>query len=275
MAFRTGPGDHHDVNVGKIGGALTGVLRRILAPTRARRRAILAQAVPRPWLEFFETRSDHYRRLRPPQRTEFHNQVRIFLSEKRITGVHITITDEIRLLVAVSAVTLTVGWPGYTWDRLAEVIVYPDNFDRDYRLGRHVLAGQAHPWGVIILSAPALFRSFDETHDDFHLGYHEFAHLFDRSQTGGIPVHLSDDAIRQWGEIMQREDERLRNGTSVLNPYALSAPNELFAVAVETFFQRPVALMDAHRELYSFLAGYFQQDPAAWARGSPSWLDEF
>jgi MtfA peptidase len=268
MAFRTEPGDHHDVSVGRTGGALTQALRRIFTPRRARRRAILAQAVPRPWLEFFEARSDHYRRLPPPQRTEFQNQVRIFLSEKRITGVQIAITDEIKLLVAVSAVTLTVGWPGYTWDRLAEVIVYPDSFDRDYRLGRHVLAGQAHPWGVVILSAPALCRSFDESRDDFHLGYHEFAHLFDRSQTGGIPVHLSDDAIRQWGEIMQREDERLRNGTSVLNPYALSAPNELFAVAVETFFQRPVALMDSHRELYSFLAGYFQQDPAAWARAS-------
>lgn len=269
MAFRTGPGDHHDVSLGRIGGVLT-ALRRLLTPRRARREAVLTAPVPRPWLEFLEARSDHYRRLPLPYRSEFQNQLRIFLSEKRITGVHIAITDEIRLLVAVSAVTLTVGWPGYTWDRLAEVIVYPDNFDRDYRLGRPVLAGQAHPWGVVILSAPALFRSFDESHDDNHLGYHEFAHLFDRSQTGGIPVHLSDEAIRRWVAIMRREDERLRNGTSVLNPYALSAPNELFAVAVETFFQRPVALMDAHLELYSFLAGYFQQDPAVWARGAPA-----
>ncbi len=37
-------------------------------------------------------------------------RVRIFLAEKRITGVGIAASEELRLLVAASAVTLTLGW---------------------------------------------------------------------------------------------------------------------------------------------------------------------
>jgi hypothetical protein len=81
-----------------------------------------------------------------------------------------------RLLVAASAVSLTVGWPGYTWDQLAEVLLYPEDFDRDYNFGGSDASGRAHPWGIVILSVPALNRSFDEVSDGCHVGFHEFAH---------------------------------------------------------------------------------------------------
>ena len=191
------------------------------------------------------------------------------MAEKRITGIETQVTDEVRLLVAASAVMLTVGWPGYTWDQLTEVLVYPDDFDRDYKFGGTDLSGQAHPWGIVILSAPALLRSFAEIGNGYHLGVHEFAHLLDLAQTrfDGIPPYLSEESIRKWLTIMEQEDERLRRGDSQLSPYGLSGPEELFAVAVEAFFQRPVALTRSHSELYAFLSSYFRQDPAAW-RGS-------
>ena len=171
-----------------------------------------------------------------------------------------------RLLVAASAAMLTVGWSGYTWDQLAEVLVYPEDFDRDYRFGAPDISGQAHPWGIVILSAPALLRSFAEPADGYHLGVHEFAHLLDLAQTrfDGIPPYLSDESIRKWTTIMEQERERLRRGDSELSPYGLTGPEELFAVAVEAFFQTPVALARSHTELYAFLSSYLRQDPAAW-----------
>jgi Mlc titration factor MtfA (ptsG expression regulator) len=79
------------------------------------------------------------------------------------------VSEETKLLVAASAVMLTVGWPGHTWDKLAEVLVYPDDFDRDYRFGGTDFSGQADPWGIVILSEPALQRSFAATDDGYHL----------------------------------------------------------------------------------------------------------
>jgi MtfA peptidase len=42
-------------------------------------------------------------------------------------------------------------------------------------------------------------------------------------------------------------------------------------VAVEAFFERPLALRRGHAEVYAMLRDYFGQDPAAWdeARGRP------
>ena len=245
-------------------------LGRIFAPRRARRQATLSAPFPPVWKKFLEARCDHYRRLPVAYRTEFDQQTQIFLAEKQITGIATQVSDEMKLLVAASAVMLTAGWSGYTWDQLTEVLVYPQSFDSEYRFGSD-MSGQAHPWGIVILSAPALLRSFAVTDDGYHLGVHEFAHLLDlaNNRFDGIPPYLSDELTRKWAAIMAQEEERLRRGDSELSPYGLKGPEELFAVAVEAFFQTPVALTRSHNELYAFLSTYFRQDPAAWseARG--------
>ena len=99
-----------------------------------------------------------------------------YMAEKRITGVKIEATDDLRLLVAASAVTLSLCWPEYEWDQLAEVLLYPQNFDRDYQFDDPEIAGLAHPWATVILSVPALLDSFEDPWDAYHVGLHEFAH---------------------------------------------------------------------------------------------------
>ena len=164
-------------------------------------------------------------------------------------------TDETRLLVAASAASLTAGWPAYTWDQLSEVIVYPQDFDRDYSFDPPHVSGLAHQWGVVILSLPALNRSFDESSDGCHVGFHEFAHLLDLAGTrfDGIPSYLDDDSIRRWVGLLEQEADRLERRDSILDPYALSGPIELFAVAVEAFFETPIAIADHTRTCTRFL----------------------
>jgi Mlc titration factor MtfA (ptsG expression regulator) len=255
------------VNLKQFARALASGFGRLFSPRLERRRIILSAPFPQPWQKFLESRSVHYRHLPITYRAQFHQQAQIFLAEKRITGVEMHVSDDTKLLVAASAVMLTVGWSGHAWDKLAEVLVYPDDFDTDYRFGGTDFSGQADSWGVVILSEPALQRSFATTDDGYHLGVHEFAHLLDlaHARFDGIPPYLSDESIRQWVTIMGREQERLRRGDSQLRPYGLSGPAELFPVAVEAFFQTPVALKSSHDELYSFLSTYFRQDPAAWS----------
>lgn len=228
---------------------------------------MLASPFPPLWIELLENRCEHYRRLPTANRDQFKDQTQVFLAEQRITGVEMEVTDETRLLVAASAISLTVGWPDYTWDQLAEVLLYPQDFDRDYNFGGTDASGTAHPWGVVIISVPALNRSFDDSSDGYHVGFHEFAHLLDLAQGrfDGIPSFLSDDAIRHWLKIVQEEEDRLRQGDSILDPYALSSSVEFFATAVEAFLEMPAAVADRHSELYAFLSTYFCQDPASWS----------
>ena len=253
-------------------GALLGHgLRRRLLRRAERRRAILAEPLPESWRALLLERYDHYQRLPAAERARFESDLRLFLAEKRVTGVGVLVTDELRLLVAASAVTLSLGWPDFEWDHLTEVLLYPQDFDRDYGFEEEELAGETHPWGTVILSVPALRESFEDPDDAYHVGLHEFAHLLDVDQThfDGIPSGLDPKRHAEWLDVVEKEMERLKRRKSVLDPYGAEDPVEFLAVAVEAFFEAPLALRERHRELYAILSEYFAQDPAAWddARG--------
>jgi Mlc titration factor MtfA (ptsG expression regulator) len=240
----------------------------------ARRRAAAAAPFPPRWRAILAHRYDHYHRLPESLRTAFESQVQVFVAEKRITGVGVAVTDELRVLVAASAATLSAAWDGYAWDQLPEVLLYAQDFDRDYSFEGRTLAGEAHPWGTIIISVPTLQQSFEDPDDGYHVGLHEFAHLLDKwgNHFDGILPGLDDARSRQWVALAGREMERLRQGRSVIDPYGADSPVEFLAVAVEAFFERSLALRDGHAEVYSMLRDYFGQDPAAWddARGLAS-----
>jgi hypothetical protein len=260
---------------GALGAALGlgvgAVLWRVFTARGAERDRVRQAPFPDEWRRILEKRYDHYHRLPPDLRRRFEVHVALFLAEKRITGVEVEATLELRLLVAASAATLTAGWEGDHWDHLAEVLLYKKDFGRDYSFDENDLSGQAHPWGTIILSVPTLEESFDDPDDGFHVGLHEFAHLLDVEQThfDGVPRGLDPARAREWLDVVDLEMDRLRRGKSVLDPYAGESPAEFLAVAVETFFEQPLDLRRRHREVYAILRDYFAQDPAAWdeARG--------
>jgi Mlc titration factor MtfA (ptsG expression regulator) len=66
---------------------------------------------------------------------------------------------------------------------------------------------------------------------------------------------------------MTEEYERLirdsaHGRATLLDEYGATNEGEFFAVATETFFDRPVELARRHRRLYDLLCDYYRQDPA-------------
>ena len=256
---------------GAVAGAALGGAGAAALWARGRRRAALRREVaeapfPDTWRRVLSDGYEHYERLPDDLRRRFEADVRVFLAEKRITGVRVEATDDLKLLVAASAVTLSLCWPEYEWDQLTEVLLYPQDFGRDYEFEDAELAGQAHPWGTVILSVPALLESFEEPWDGFHVGLHEFAHVLGLTQTefGAVPVGLPGARAQEWLEVVERERDRIRRGKSVIDTYGDESDVEFMAVAVEAFFELPQHLRQRHREVYAILSEYFRQDPAAW-----------
>jgi len=267
LALGTLAGGAASALVGLLAGMLLGLAwQRVRQRRTLRRRAALALPFPGEWRELLLRRYDHFERLDDAGRARFEDDLRLFLAEARITGIGVEVDDELRVLVAASAVTLSLGWPDYDWQQLAEVLLYPDDFDRDYTPGGSDRAGETHPWGTVILSVPALVESFEVPDDAFHVGLHEFAHLLDVDQShfDGVPVGLAGERARAWLAVAEREMERLRHGRSALDEYGAHDPVEFLAVAVEAFFEIPQIVRRRHRELYEILSAYFAQDPAAW-----------
>ncbi len=235
-----------------------------------RRRARLLQtAFPEEWREILYSRVGFYRRLDGAERRRFENDIRVFLAEKRISGIKTDVDTTTRLLVAASAVIPIFGFPEWEYDNLAEVLIYPSSFNRDKQfegnLRRNIL-GMVHTSGalnrIMILSKKDLFDGFDQEGLDQHVGLHEFAHVLDAAdgEVDGVPLGIKRECLQPWLHVMASEIERLEKGLSRLNPYALTNRGEFFAVATEAFFKTPQQMMRDHPELYRVLECIFEQD---------------
>jgi MtfA peptidase len=234
-----------------------------------RRKRATKVPFPQEWRSWLERQVPQFAELSDQEKNRFERDIQIFLVENSITGIDTKVDEELRLMVAASAVTLLFGRPEWEYPKLPEILIYPHSFDEEYQFATHpdqrILVGQMVPQNGIVLSRKDLIRAFENPHAAYHVGLHEFAHALDLTdgRAEGIPGYLRVGSEKQWYRLIQNELQRVRERRSVLNPYAGKNTAELFAVAVEHFFQRPEELKSEHPELYQALASFFNQDPAA------------
>jgi len=208
-----------------------------------------------------------YNDLSPEDKAVYESNIAIFLSEHSITGVDgIEITDEVRTLVAASAVRLTFRRPGWEYYNFGEILIYPGGFSPEGNYstnsqGGFTAAGMVHSQGGVILSLPHLLNSFTHDNDGFNVGYHEFAHVLDGRRPDGIPDELSLGSYKPWAQAMQTEFEKVHHHHSILRDYAGTNPAEFFACSVEYFFEKPDKMKARAPEVYKQLCEFFGQDP--------------
>jgi Mlc titration factor MtfA (ptsG expression regulator) len=123
--------------------------------------------------------------------------------------------------------------------------------------------------GALVLAWDAAKRGAANSPDGRNLVLHEFAHQldFEDHATDGTPVLAKRSDYAMWQRVMSREFNALRAADdtgrpTVLDPYGATNPAEFFAVATETFFERPCELLAGHPELYGELKRFYCQDPA-------------
>lgn len=76
-------------------------------------------------------------------------------------------------------------------------------------------------------------------------------------------------AYKSWAHVFSKEFEELQEDAeqgkkSLLDHYGATNPAEFFAVATETFFERPKEMARHHKELYQQLKQYYKLDPSTW-----------
>lgn len=236
-----------------------------------RRKAILARPFPPEWETVLQSEVAFFRALEPEDRRRFRRELQLFLGEKRITGIQLRLDTKTRVLVAASAVIPIFGFPEWEWDQISEVLVYPDRFDDEYAFDgdrRHTLGmvGTGAMNRMMILSRPDLLNGFRNSRDKRNVGFHEFAHLVDKSDgsVDGLPsVGLQRDAIGPWIELVRRKMKEIERGKSDIAAYGLTNEAEFFAVASEYFFERPGIMERKHPELYAMLSQVFNQNLSA------------
>lgn len=236
-----------------------------------RQRALIRQQpFPGEWANILEQEVPYYTRLSPADQKRFREEIHVFLHEKRITGINTSVDDTIRILVAASAIIPIFGFPGWEWESIREILIYPSSFDEEYQMGsakEHSILGMVGSGAMtrmMILSKPDLLQGSRKHSDRQNVGIHEFVHLLDKSDgaVDGVPeVALPAKAIRPWLNLVKTEMEKIQQGHSDINPYGLASEAEFFAVASEYFFENPDRMKQKHPELYTMLEQIFHQDP--------------
>ena len=249
--------------------------------TKRRRAQILEQPFPPEWEEIIGRNVAHFRLLDDGERERLRQLVQVFVHEKRWEGCGgLELTDEVRVTVAAEACLLLLGRDHSLYDDVESILVYPSTVQRPERPQSFfdnrievveapvALLGEAHGGGPVILAWDAVKSGARDPDDGRNVVFHELAHKIDMLDgvADGTPPLDDRGARRSWAEVcseiylaLQDRDPDTRR---VLDPYGATNEAEFFAVATESFFERPIALRDRLPDLYALLAEFYQQDPA-------------
>lgn len=222
-----------------------------------------------------------YRNMAPALQQQLHKLVQQFLHQKKFVGCEgFEIDDEVRVTIAGQACLLLLNRPSGVYPGLHAVLVYPSAFlvPRNHvdEAGvvtetRQDLLGESWGDGRVVLSWDHVRRGAHDWTDGQNVVLHEFAHQLD-SESGsnnGAPYLGSRSSYRSWAAVLSRDFANLRADAlyrqrSVLDHYGASSPAEFFAVATETFFEKPWQLAERHPALFAEFEKYYRVDPRAW-----------
>ncbi len=248
--------------------------------TRWRDRSLRNKPFPESWLAILEAGLPVYGSLSQEEQARLQLLIKRFIARIEFYGCGgLSITDEIRVTIAAEACLLLLNRTSSLYPKLTAVLVYPTAFRvaRDHRqadgtvaLGEHNLLGESWDNGRVILSWDDVEKGVSDFTDGHNVVLHEFAHQLDAesgSTNGAPPLRLN--SYKSWATVFSENFEDLgarsfERHKTVMDEYGATNPAEFFAVATETFFEKPHQLFAKRPELYEELKTYYQLDPRNW-----------
>lgn len=206
----------------------------------------------------------YYNMLTASGKANFEQRVVHFIQKKRfIPRGFKKVTLEMKVLIAASAVQLTFGLPEVVLQHFNKILIYPQPYFSVITQSYH--KGEVNP-GVraIVLSWKNFLEGYAKPHDSINLGLHEMAHalklenLIEHEEYNFFPEKILEQWRQQASLVMQIVQEGKSN---FFRQYAATNEDEFFAVAVENFFERPLAFYQHFPVLYNTLVLLLNQDP--------------
>lgn len=245
-----------------------------------------AMPFPEEWEKIIEKNVGLYHYLPGTLKEQLRNDIKIFVSEKHFEGLDgLEMTDEIRVTIAAEASMLLLNRENRDYPGLSSILVYPSAYVAKqntvigggaYIEGRSVRLGESWQHGSVVLAWDYVRQGAVNSEDGHNVVRHEFAHQLDQEDgiSDGAPVLENRWSYAVWALIMSKEYERLRSSVErhkkgVMDDYGATNPAEFFAVATETFFEKPRQLKKKSPDLYAELKSFYKVDPVEWLQVNP------
>jgi hypothetical protein len=209
--------------------------------------------------------NETYRRLPARKRFAFENRVIRFVDgfEFLPREPFKEINLEMQVILGGQAARMMLFLPEQCFDYYHTIIIYPTKYLSTYTTKYH--NGEVNPGARLMVFAwDAVLKGLKLEDDGLNLLLHEYAHalwLENRLMSGQYEV-FDDEAMTLFDAVAESELEHVRsNEQHFLRKYAAGSHEEFFAVAVESFFERPAIFREQLPRLYDALKALFRQDP--------------
>lgn len=237
----------------------------------------MTQPIPEGWDAIVDDNVALARGLGPEARRELMARTAAFIELTSWEGCGgLELTEEMQVTIAAQACLLTLGRPDDLFTDVETILVYPSTLQRPPRpLGLFeqprtpvghgmTVIGEAILRGPVVLAWDAV-QAGGRGLIPGNVVLHEFAHKLDMAtgQVDGTPPLPNRAARTRWAEVCTRvfdlHRERVAAGwPTAMDAYGATNEAEFFAVATETYFQRPLDLAWEHPALYQLLADFYR-----------------
>ncbi len=264
-----------------IGLIITGIF---ISPvlTKQRRNRLKHRPFPSLWNSTIENNLPICTRLSPTERRRLQGHVQVFLAEKQFIGCGgLQVTEEMKLTIAAVACLLLLNERGEYFPKLRSILIYPSTYfvNETIAIGNYVVESRrvarlGESWinDQLVLSWEQVQQDTRNWRDGHNVVIHEFAHQLDLEdgKAEGVPILQRNSDYPIWAQVMTEEYQQLchhvqQDIKTVMDSYGTTNPAEFFAVATETFFEKPHQLLNQHPALYELLQRYYRLDPVQWA----------
>ncbi len=245
---------------------------------RSRKASVEFQAE---WVEYLEQSLPMYSLIPDDLKLKVHGKISQFIGSTYFKACNgLELTDEMIVSVAGQACMLIVNHDGEPYPNLKRVYLYPTTFksvqqQRDsmgiVTQGEVSRLGESWGNGTVILAWDAVKHGARNMFDGQNVTFHEFAHQLDQENTvgSGLPYLHEEQAFAVWASVLSEKYEQLLNRVergkkTVMDQYGATNMAEFFAVATETFFEKPKQMKKKHPKLYRELKGYYKLNPIEW-----------
>jgi MtfA peptidase len=192
--------------------------------------------------QFLNENFSFYRNLEEKKKHYFNHRIATFLAHYNfITKEDLVLTEEMKVMIAATAITLTFGMRTYLLTVFDKIILYPEAYYSTQNETWH--KGEFNPrMKAIVFSWKDFLEGFQEQNDNLNLGFHEFTHAvhFHGLKRNDVSALLF---ANRYSEIMQYISnpavvEKLIQ-SNYFRIYGYTNSFEFIAVFLEHFFETP------------------------------------
>lgn len=196
-----------------------------------------------------------YKKLTTKEKKYFEHRVASFIKDKDFIGRDdIVINDEIKVLIASTAVMLTFGFRDFYIGIISKIVIYPSSYYSNINKAYH--KGEFNPkFKALVLSWEHFVKGFDNESDNLNLGIHELTHAIhlNSMKERDVSSIIFNDSFKELSTLFF-ENESLREAlkaSDYFRKYAFTNQFEFLAVAIENFIETPQEFRSQFPEIYN------------------------